>query len=149
MRALLAAAAALACLAAAARAQSAVLDADAPWIVSTDDYHAGNAPLLRALGDLKRDWAAVLGARPALLNALPPQPVRGSMDASRVTSVLMGINAPSRGFLQPVLPLAPQACTAGAEAHCVYAAPDPYFGGVAIVAIGWVEEREREREREV
>lgn len=116
----------------------ATLDADAPWIISTFDYNSNNLPLLATVRDVTKDWAGVLGFRPALLTELPPQPVQGSLAAPRVTSVLIGVGDGSRTFLQPVLPQAPSQCLRGPEAHCVYAAADPYFGGVALVVVGCV-----------
>jgi hypothetical protein len=115
------------------------LDADAPWLLSTYDYRSDNTALLTTLRDLEKDWAAVLGFRPALLTQLPPSPVAGNASATRVSAVLMGLaDGSSRHFLQPLLPYAPPGCLAlpAREAHCLYTAPDPYFGGVAIVVLG-------------
>ena len=128
---------ALLCVAAVAGADSGpLLDCDAPWVISTFDLDGGdNLPLAMAIEDVKRDWTAVLGCRPAILTQDPPQPVEGSATAPRISSVLIGQSS-NRSFLEPVISDAPKACLEGAEAHCVYVSKDPYYGGAALVVLG-------------
>jgi hypothetical protein len=113
----------------------AVLDCDAPWIISTFDLNDDNLPLKMAVEDVKRDWAAVLGCRPAIVTGDPPAPVKGSATAPRISTVLIG-QSQNRSFLEPVVPDAPKECLTGKEAHCVYITADPYLGGAALVVLG-------------
>ena len=107
------------------------LTCDVPWLMSGDDYMAGEAVLL-ALNDLRKDWHGVLGCRPALKVQNASQMPNYTQASNEVTSVVLSTSY-ADSVLTPFLDTIDKRCVTGVESHCILSAADPWFGGTTLI----------------